>query len=167
MPEPADFLVPDLGEGLDDLTLVEWRVAVGDTVELNQVLCTVETAKADPQEQADFLTGKLRPRLRQAERGERAIVDGRSDRPERARGRERPEHRRRRVEGHAGAEVWGTPERCIESLRNIQRTTGAAEFVGVFNYGDLPVDLAEQSMRLFADKVLPVMQKEEAAPVFR
>jgi len=42
-----DFLVPDLGEGLDDLTIVAWRVAVGDTVELNQTLCTVETAKAE------------------------------------------------------------------------------------------------------------------------
>ena len=63
--------------------------------------------------------------------------------------------------------MWGTPEQCIESLRNIQRTTEAAEFVGVFNYGDLPVDLAERSMRLFSEQVLPVMQKEEAAPVFR
>ena len=69
------------------------------------------------------------------------------------------------LEAFASVQVWGTPERCIESLRNIQRTTGAAEFVGVFNYGDLPVDLAEKSMRLFAEHVLPVMQAEEAAPV--
>jgi alkanesulfonate monooxygenase SsuD/methylene tetrahydromethanopterin reductase-like flavin-dependent oxidoreductase (luciferase family) len=66
------------------------------------------------------------------------------------------------LEAFARVQVWGTPERCIESLRNIQRTTGASEFVGVFNYGDLPVDQAERSMRLFAEKVLPVMQKEEA-----
>src|SRR5207247_1531941 len=31
-------------------------------------------AKADPQEQADFLTAQLRPRLRQAERGERTVL---------------------------------------------------------------------------------------------
>jgi len=31
-------------------------------------------AKADPQAQADFLTGKLRPRLRQAERGDRTVL---------------------------------------------------------------------------------------------
>jgi pyruvate dehydrogenase E2 component (dihydrolipoamide acetyltransferase) len=42
-----DFLVPDLGEGLEEATIVEWRVAPGDTVALNQVLCTVETAKAE------------------------------------------------------------------------------------------------------------------------
>jgi hypothetical protein len=31
-------------------------------------------AKADPQEQADFLKDKLRPRLRQAERGQRTVL---------------------------------------------------------------------------------------------
>ncbi|MGD9798518.1 MAG: dihydrolipoamide acetyltransferase family protein [Acidimicrobiia bacterium] len=42
-----DFLVPDLGEGLEEATIVEWRVAPGDAVALNQVLCSVETAKAE------------------------------------------------------------------------------------------------------------------------
>lgn len=41
------FLVPDLGEGLEEVTVTHWNVAVGDDVELNQVLCTVETAKAE------------------------------------------------------------------------------------------------------------------------
>ncbi|MGV0848817.1 dihydrolipoamide acetyltransferase family protein [Mycolicibacterium phlei] len=41
-----EFLVPDLGEGLEDATITEWSVAVGDEVELNQTLCTVETNKA-------------------------------------------------------------------------------------------------------------------------
>lgn len=42
-----DFLVPDLGEGLEDATITSWAVAVGDDVELNQALCTVETNKAE------------------------------------------------------------------------------------------------------------------------
>ncbi|WP_102142368.1 dihydrolipoamide acetyltransferase family protein [Mycobacterium hubeiense] len=42
-----DFLVPDLGEGLEDATITSWDVAVGDDVELNQTLCTVETNKAE------------------------------------------------------------------------------------------------------------------------
>ncbi|MDT5193863.1 MAG: hypothetical protein QOF88_794 [Mycobacterium sp.] len=42
-----EFLVPDLGEGLEDATITGWQVAVGDVVELNQVLCTVETNKAE------------------------------------------------------------------------------------------------------------------------
>ena len=42
-----DFRVPDLGEGLQDATVSSWSVAVGDVVELNQTLCTLETAKAE------------------------------------------------------------------------------------------------------------------------
>ena len=42
-----DFLVPDLGEGLQDATITGWAVAVGDEVTLNQTLCTVETNKAE------------------------------------------------------------------------------------------------------------------------
>ncbi|HTX96367.1 MAG TPA: dihydrolipoamide acetyltransferase family protein [Mycobacterium sp.] len=41
------FRVPDLGEGLEEVTVTHWNVAVGDAVELNQVLCAVETAKAE------------------------------------------------------------------------------------------------------------------------
>ena len=40
------FLLPDLGEGLEDAEVVAWRVAEGDTVELNQALVEVNTAKA-------------------------------------------------------------------------------------------------------------------------
>jgi pyruvate dehydrogenase E2 component (dihydrolipoamide acetyltransferase) len=43
----SDFLVPDLGEGLEDATITSWAVGVGDVVELNQTLCTVETNKAE------------------------------------------------------------------------------------------------------------------------
>jgi pyruvate dehydrogenase E2 component (dihydrolipoamide acetyltransferase) len=42
-----DFLVPDLGEGLEEATVTAWLVSVGDQVELNQTLCTVETNKAE------------------------------------------------------------------------------------------------------------------------
>ena len=41
-----DFALPDLGEGLTESEIVEWHVAVGDTVTLNQTLADVETAKA-------------------------------------------------------------------------------------------------------------------------
>jgi pyruvate dehydrogenase E2 component (dihydrolipoamide acetyltransferase) len=41
------FVVPDLGEGLEEVTLSCWHVAVGSDVELNQTLCSVETAKAE------------------------------------------------------------------------------------------------------------------------
>ncbi|WP_353901857.1 dihydrolipoamide acetyltransferase family protein [Micromonospora harpali] len=40
------FLLPDLGEGLSEAEIVEWRVAVGDTVTVDQSVVEVETAKA-------------------------------------------------------------------------------------------------------------------------
>ncbi|WCP68871.1 dihydrolipoamide acetyltransferase family protein [Vibrio tubiashii] len=40
------FLLPDLGEGLAESEIVEWHIKVGDSVELDQVVLTVETAKA-------------------------------------------------------------------------------------------------------------------------
>ncbi|WP_417511785.1 dihydrolipoamide acetyltransferase family protein [Microbacterium sp.] len=41
-----EFHLPDLGEGLTDAEVVQWLVAPGDTVTLNQTLAEVETAKA-------------------------------------------------------------------------------------------------------------------------
>lgn len=41
-----DFRLPDLGEGLPEAELVQWLVAEGDTVSLNQNIAEVETAKA-------------------------------------------------------------------------------------------------------------------------
>nr|WP_281497180.1 dihydrolipoamide acetyltransferase family protein [Ornithinimicrobium sp. F0845] len=38
--------MPDLGEGLTEATVVEWHVAEGDTVTVDQEVVTVETAKA-------------------------------------------------------------------------------------------------------------------------
>jgi 2-oxoisovalerate dehydrogenase E2 component (dihydrolipoyl transacylase) len=41
-----DFLLPDLGEGLEEAEVVSWRVQVGDRVAVDQVIAEVETAKA-------------------------------------------------------------------------------------------------------------------------
>jgi 2-oxoisovalerate dehydrogenase E2 component (dihydrolipoyl transacylase) len=41
-----DFLLPDLGEGLDEAEIIDWRVKVGDHVTVDQVIAEVETAKA-------------------------------------------------------------------------------------------------------------------------
>ncbi|MCU1511331.1 MAG: catalytic domain of component of various dehydrogenase complexe, partial [Arthrobacter sp.] len=41
-----EFRLPDLGEGLTESEIVAWKVGVGDTVSLNQIIAEVETAKA-------------------------------------------------------------------------------------------------------------------------
>ncbi|MXQ66893.1 2-oxo acid dehydrogenase subunit E2 [Actinomadura rayongensis] len=40
------FKLPDVGEGLTEAEIVKWHVAVGDTVEVNQTIVEIETAKA-------------------------------------------------------------------------------------------------------------------------
>jgi len=40
------FMLPDLGEGLTEAEVVEWHVAEGDEVQVDQIVVTVETAKA-------------------------------------------------------------------------------------------------------------------------
>ncbi|MFB4304517.1 dihydrolipoamide acetyltransferase family protein [Actinomadura sp. GTD37] len=40
------FKLPDLGEGLTEAEILEWKVAVGDTVATDQIIVAVETAKA-------------------------------------------------------------------------------------------------------------------------
>lgn len=40
------FRLPDLGEGLTEAEVVEWHVAVGDVIEVDQIVVEVETAKA-------------------------------------------------------------------------------------------------------------------------
>ncbi|MDT5026698.1 MAG: hypothetical protein QOE61_3124 [Micromonosporaceae bacterium] len=40
------FALPDLGEGLIEAEIVRWRVSVGDTIDVDEVVVEVETAKA-------------------------------------------------------------------------------------------------------------------------
>ncbi|MCF7221379.1 dihydrolipoamide acetyltransferase family protein [Marilutibacter chinensis] len=46
MSDKKTFLLPDLGEGLPDATIVEWFVKPGDTIRLDDNLVSMETAKA-------------------------------------------------------------------------------------------------------------------------
>ena len=40
------FKLPDLGEGLPEAEILEWQISEGDSVKTDQILVTVETAKA-------------------------------------------------------------------------------------------------------------------------
>lgn len=42
----SEFKLPDVGEGLTEAEVLTWHVAVGDVVEVNQVIVDIETAKS-------------------------------------------------------------------------------------------------------------------------
>jgi pyruvate dehydrogenase E2 component (dihydrolipoamide acetyltransferase) len=42
----VEFPLPDVGEGLTEAEIVSWKVAPGDHVSVNQVVCEIETAKS-------------------------------------------------------------------------------------------------------------------------
>ncbi|MCF3963454.1 biotin/lipoyl-containing protein, partial [Streptomyces fuscigenes] len=46
MAQVLEFKLPDLGEGLTEAEIVQWLVAVGDVVAVDQPVVEVETAKA-------------------------------------------------------------------------------------------------------------------------
>ncbi len=46
MSQIAYFNLPDVGEGLTEAEIVTWKVSVGDTVNVNQIIVEIETAKS-------------------------------------------------------------------------------------------------------------------------
>ncbi len=41
-----EFRLPDVGEGLEDAEIVQWKVSLGQEIEVNQAIVEIETAKA-------------------------------------------------------------------------------------------------------------------------
>ncbi len=46
MPDVSTFKLPDVGEGLTEAEIVTWKVKVGDTVKINDIVVEIETAKS-------------------------------------------------------------------------------------------------------------------------
>ena len=60
---------------------------------------------------------------------------------------------------YTGIQAWGTPEQLIEKLRRRRELLGDFELSLIVHYGGMPVELAEQSVRLFATEVLPELRR--------
>jgi alkanesulfonate monooxygenase SsuD/methylene tetrahydromethanopterin reductase-like flavin-dependent oxidoreductase (luciferase family) len=78
-----------------------------------------------------------------------------------------PVARQKMTDFYVSIQIVGTPDDCIQQLGELQRLTGTDHVVCDFSYGRMPPDQAELNMRLFADRVMPVMQRdaEFAGPV--
>ncbi len=56
----------------------------------------------------------------------------------------------------------GTPDDCLQQLAELQRLTGTNHLVTEFAYGGMLHEESELNMRLFADRVMPVLQRDAA-----
>jgi alkanesulfonate monooxygenase SsuD/methylene tetrahydromethanopterin reductase-like flavin-dependent oxidoreductase (luciferase family) len=68
--------------------------------------------------------------------------------------------RQQATEFYVKIQVVGTPDDCIQQLAELQRLTGMDHLVTEFAYGGMPHEEAEINMRLFADRVMPVLQRD-------
>jgi len=73
-----------------------------------------------------------------------------------------PAARAKMTDFYVSIQIVGTPDDCIQQLAELQRLTGTDHVVCDFSYGGMPHEEGELNMRLFADKVMPVMQRDAA-----
>jgi alkanesulfonate monooxygenase SsuD/methylene tetrahydromethanopterin reductase-like flavin-dependent oxidoreductase (luciferase family) len=69
------------------------------------------------------------------------------------------------LNGFVERHPWGTPDMVIEKITELAEQFGTSEIMGIFRYGGMPADDAQRNMRLFAEKVLPVVQRLNPAPM--
>lgn len=66
------------------------------------------------------------------------------------------------VEFYRSLHAAGTPAQVLEKFRYIHHTVPLEHAIGTFAFGGLPYAKLERSFKLFAEKVLPVLQKDPA-----
>jgi alkanesulfonate monooxygenase SsuD/methylene tetrahydromethanopterin reductase-like flavin-dependent oxidoreductase (luciferase family) len=70
--------------------------------------------------------------------------------------------RKKATEFYVKIQVVGTPDDCLQQVAELCRLTGLEHLVTEFGYGAMPHEQAELNMRLFADRVVPVLQRDPA-----
>lgn len=63
---------------------------------------------------------------------------------------------------YVSIQIVGTPKDCLEKIAELQRCTGMDHLVTEFSFGAMPHEEAEVNMRLFADRVMPALQRDPA-----
>ncbi len=70
--------------------------------------------------------------------------------------------RQKATDFYVSIQVVGTPDDCIQQIAELRRLTGMDHLVTEFSFGGMPHERAEVNLRLFADRVLPVLQRDAA-----
>jgi len=70
--------------------------------------------------------------------------------------------RKTATEFYVKIQIVGTPDDCLQQVAELQRLTGLDHLATEFGFGGMPHEEAEINMRLFADRVMPVLQRDRA-----
>ena len=70
--------------------------------------------------------------------------------------------RQKATDFYVSIQIVGTPRDCLDKIAELQRVTGMDHLVTEYSFGAMPHDEAELNMRLFADRVLPILQRDPA-----
>jgi 2-oxoisovalerate dehydrogenase E2 component (dihydrolipoyl transacylase) len=156
-----EFRLPDLGEGLTESEIVAWKVGVGDTVSLNQIIAEVETAKAVvelPSPFAGVITALHEQPGTVVEVGKPIVsfeVEGDDGAAPADSGEGQTAKREPNLVGYGAVlEASGRPSRRARSFVPPAGVSAA-----------LPAPVAEPAVGLPAPKVRPAAAAEPAAPV--
>jgi alkanesulfonate monooxygenase SsuD/methylene tetrahydromethanopterin reductase-like flavin-dependent oxidoreductase (luciferase family) len=70
--------------------------------------------------------------------------------------------RKKVTEFYVKIQVVGTPDDCLQQIAELRRLTGVDHLVTEFAFGGMPHEESELNMRLFADRVMPALQRDPA-----
>jgi len=73
-----------------------------------------------------------------------------------------PVQRAKATEFYVSLQITGTPDDCLGQIAELKRLTGLDHLICEFAWGGVPHEEAEANMRLFANEVLPVLQRDRA-----
>jgi alkanesulfonate monooxygenase SsuD/methylene tetrahydromethanopterin reductase-like flavin-dependent oxidoreductase (luciferase family) len=71
-------------------------------------------------------------------------------------------YRDKATQFYVSIQVVGTPRDCLDKIAELRRLTGTDHLVTEFSFGGLPHEEADLNMRLFAEKVMPILQRDPA-----
>ena len=66
------------------------------------------------------------------------------------------------TEFYVSIQIVGTPDDCLQQIAELRALTGMDHLITEFSFGGMPHEEAELNMRLFADRVMPVLQRDAA-----
>ena len=68
--------------------------------------------------------------------------------------------RQKATEFYVKIQIVGTPDDCIQQIAELRALTGTDHLIADFSYGGMPHEQGELNMRLFADRVVPVLHRD-------